>query len=168
MSTLNVVAKPGEAQLEMARVFDAPRELVFKAYTDATLVPRWWGPRYLTTTVDKLEARSGGSWRFVQRAPNRESRFLFLGHCSSPSPVHKIIDFSRVMIIATSGLPRLFGTRMCHSNLSTGAAGFMRRPFFYIHRFRIRLCRGHVSGAPFGPDSDRQGTAGDTGQLFRF
>ncbi|MCA9867030.1 MAG: SRPBCC family protein [Anaerolineae bacterium] len=70
MSTLNVVAKPGEAQLEMARVFDAPRELVFKAYTDATLVPRWWGPRYLTTTVDKLEARSGGSWRFVQRAPD--------------------------------------------------------------------------------------------------
>ncbi len=70
MSTLNVVAKPGEEQLQMTREFDAPRELVFKAYTNATLIPRWWGPRYLTTTVDKLEARSGGSWRFVQRAPD--------------------------------------------------------------------------------------------------
>lgn len=70
MSAMNVVAEPGKELLEMTRVFNAPRELVFRAYTDAALIPRWWGPRYLTTTVDKLEPRSGGSWRFVQRDPD--------------------------------------------------------------------------------------------------
>lgn len=70
MSNLTIVAEPGSAQLQMIREFDAPRALVFRAYTDATLIPRWWGPRYLTTTVDRLEARSGGSWRFVQRDPD--------------------------------------------------------------------------------------------------
>ena len=70
MSDLNVVIEPSQEQLHMTRVFNAPRELVFRAYTDPTLIPRWWGPRYLTTTVDKLEARSGGSWRFVQRDPD--------------------------------------------------------------------------------------------------
>lgn len=70
MSDLSVVIEPGREQLEMTRMFDAPRELVFRAYTDAALIPRWWGPRYLTTTVDMLEARSGGRWRFVQRDPD--------------------------------------------------------------------------------------------------
>lgn len=51
----------------MERVFHAPRELVFKAHTDPNLIPKWWGRRAYTTTVDKLELRVGGVWRFVQR-----------------------------------------------------------------------------------------------------
>lgn len=70
MSSLNIVAEAGSTQLQMTREFNAPPALVFRAYTDATLITRWWGPRYLTTTIDKLEARSGGSWRFVQRDPD--------------------------------------------------------------------------------------------------
>jgi len=62
----------------ITRSFDAPRELVFKALTDPKLIPQWWGPRYLTTTIDKMELRPGGIWRFVQRAPDG-SRHAFHG-----------------------------------------------------------------------------------------
>jgi uncharacterized protein YndB with AHSA1/START domain len=56
-----------DREIVMERVFAAPRELVFKAYTDPNLIPKWWGPRYLTTIVDKMEVKVGGVWRFVQR-----------------------------------------------------------------------------------------------------
>ncbi len=58
---------PSDREIVMTRVFDAPRELVFKAYTDPDLIPRWWGPRYLTTTIDVMDVRPGGRWRFIQR-----------------------------------------------------------------------------------------------------
>jgi uncharacterized protein YndB with AHSA1/START domain len=63
-SKTSTLTLPSDREIVMSRVFDAPRELVFKAHTDATLIPQWWGP---TTTVDKLDLRPGGAWRFVQR-----------------------------------------------------------------------------------------------------
>jgi len=61
-----ITAEPGKQEVVITRVFDAPRNLVFKAYTDPRLIPQWWGPRYLMTTVDKMDVRPGGMWRFVQ------------------------------------------------------------------------------------------------------
>jgi uncharacterized protein YndB with AHSA1/START domain len=52
-------------ELVMTRVFDAPRELVFKTYTDPKLIPQWWGVGKLTT-VDKMDVRPGGLWRYIQ------------------------------------------------------------------------------------------------------
>jgi uncharacterized protein YndB with AHSA1/START domain len=65
-SAATTFTTPSEREIVMERVFDAPRELVFRAYTDPELIPRWWGPRRLTTTIDKHELRPGGIWRFVQ------------------------------------------------------------------------------------------------------
>src|SRR5688572_18911430 len=56
-----------DLQVAMSRVFDAPRELVFKAYTDPQAVAHWWGLRSTTTLVDKMDVRPGGEWRYVQR-----------------------------------------------------------------------------------------------------
>jgi uncharacterized protein YndB with AHSA1/START domain len=70
MSKLQLTAEPGKQEMVTTCTFDAPRELVYKAFTDPAVIPLWWGPKYLTTTVDKLEARPGGQWRFVQRAPD--------------------------------------------------------------------------------------------------
>jgi len=61
-----ILAERGKQEVIISRVFDAPRDLVFRAYTDPSLIPQWWGPRYLTTTVDKMDVRPGGMWRFVQ------------------------------------------------------------------------------------------------------
>ncbi len=65
--TITVIAEPGKQEIVVTREFDAPRELVFKACTDPALVSQWWGPRYLTTEVDKMEVRPGGQWRFINR-----------------------------------------------------------------------------------------------------
>jgi uncharacterized protein YndB with AHSA1/START domain len=54
----------------MTRVLNAPRALVFKAHTDPNLIPKWWGRRSYTTTVDQLDLRVGGRWRFVQCDPD--------------------------------------------------------------------------------------------------
>ena len=43
--------------------------MVFKAHTDPSIIPHWWGRRRLTTMVDKMDVRPGGVWRFVQRGP---------------------------------------------------------------------------------------------------
>jgi uncharacterized protein YndB with AHSA1/START domain len=67
MSDMKVVADPGTHQIVITRSFDAPRELVFKAFTDAEAVRRWWGLNSTETTVDQLEARPGGRWRYVER-----------------------------------------------------------------------------------------------------
>ena len=52
------------------RVFDAPRALIWKAWTDAELVSQWWGPRGMKTRVDELDLRPGGSWRYVMVGPD--------------------------------------------------------------------------------------------------
>jgi uncharacterized protein YndB with AHSA1/START domain len=61
-------AEPGKQELFIVREFDAPRELVFKVVMDPNLIPEWWGPRYLTTKVDRMDPRPGGQWRFINRA----------------------------------------------------------------------------------------------------
>jgi uncharacterized protein YndB with AHSA1/START domain len=66
MTKLKVVAEPGKHDIVMLRELNAPRELVFKAMTDPTLVPRWWGPKNYTTLVDKMDVRTGGIWRYIQ------------------------------------------------------------------------------------------------------
>ncbi len=78
MARINLIAEPGRQEIVITRIFDAPRERVFKIYTDPALIPQWWGPKGLTTTVDKMEARKGGVWRFVQH--DREgNEFAFNG-----------------------------------------------------------------------------------------
>jgi hypothetical protein len=59
-----VKERPGKSSdIVTTRVFDALRELVFKAQTDPELFPQFWGPERYTTTVEKMEIRKGGVWR---------------------------------------------------------------------------------------------------------
>lgn len=81
MTKTQFTAEPGRQEIIVTRVFDAPRELVFKAYTDPNSIPHWWGPAYLTTTVDKMDVRQGGIWRFVQHdAAGNEHAFHGVYH----------------------------------------------------------------------------------------
>lgn len=59
---------PGLQEVTITRHFAASPSQVFAAHTDPDVIPRWWGPRYLMTTVDRLEAVPGGQWRYVQVA----------------------------------------------------------------------------------------------------
>jgi len=70
MSKLSVIAEPGKQEIILSRIFDAPRDLVFRTFTDPSTISEWWGPASLTTTVDQMEVKKGGIWRFVQRESN--------------------------------------------------------------------------------------------------
>ncbi len=78
MAKTEYVIEPGKQEITITRSFDAPRELVFKAFTDPKLVAQWFGPRQYSTTVDKMDVRPGGLWRFVQRDENG-NEFAFHG-----------------------------------------------------------------------------------------
>lgn len=52
------------------RVFDAPRDLVFMAWTDPKHLAQWWGPTGFTTTTHAFDMRPGGVWRFVMHGPD--------------------------------------------------------------------------------------------------
>ncbi|QUF07669.1 SRPBCC family protein [Actinosynnema pretiosum subsp. pretiosum] len=54
----------------VSRVVDAPRELVFEAFTEVRHLARWWGPDGFTTTTRAFEFRVGGEWEFVMRGPD--------------------------------------------------------------------------------------------------
>jgi uncharacterized protein YndB with AHSA1/START domain len=64
------VAGDKEREVVITRVFDAPRELVFKAWTDPKIMKEWYGPKMFTNTVCELDVRVGGAWRIVMRGPD--------------------------------------------------------------------------------------------------
>jgi len=78
MEKTEYVIEPGKQDITITRVFEASRELVFKAFTDPKIVAQWFGPREYTTTIDKMEARPGGLWRFIQR-DQKGNEFAFHG-----------------------------------------------------------------------------------------
>ncbi len=63
-------APTADREIVLSRVFDAPRELVFRAWTDARHIAQWWGPNGFTTTVQEMDVRPGGVWRFVMHGPD--------------------------------------------------------------------------------------------------
>jgi len=65
MNEMQITAAPGVPQVRTAREFDAPRDLVFRAFTEPELMAQWLGPRRLTMTVDRYDLRDGGTWRYV-------------------------------------------------------------------------------------------------------
>jgi uncharacterized protein YndB with AHSA1/START domain len=67
-----VVEGSSNRELVLERVFDAPRETVFKAYTEPERLAEWWGPRGWTLPVCKLDLRPGGVWHYMMRGPNGE------------------------------------------------------------------------------------------------
>jgi uncharacterized protein YndB with AHSA1/START domain len=62
------MAESNNRELTLVRVFDAPRELVFKAWTDKELLAQWWGPAGVTNPTCEWDARPGGSINIVMLA----------------------------------------------------------------------------------------------------
>ena len=69
MAKTQITAEPGIPQIVITREFEAPLDLVFRAYTDPQLIVRWLGPRELTTRFEHHEPRDGGRYRYVQTDP---------------------------------------------------------------------------------------------------
>ena len=63
-------AQTGDREVVISRVIDAPRELVFEAFTEVRHLSQWWGPDGFSTTTRSFEFRVGGEWDFAMHGPD--------------------------------------------------------------------------------------------------
>lgn len=59
-----------DREIEISRTFDAPRELVFNAWTTPEHVAQWFGPDGFTLTTHEMDVKPGGTWRFTMHGPD--------------------------------------------------------------------------------------------------
>jgi uncharacterized protein YndB with AHSA1/START domain len=86
-----VVSTPGDREVRIERIFNAPRDRVFALMTDPELIPQWWGPRSTSATVDCMDVRTGGRWRFsVIDSDGRETGFQ--GAYREVTPPERIVQ----------------------------------------------------------------------------
>jgi uncharacterized protein YndB with AHSA1/START domain len=94
MATKNetkLTVEPGKQEIFITREFEAPRELVFKAFTDPDLIVKWLGPRMLKIKLDKFEPKSGGSYRYIHVDPTG-NEFAFHGVVHDLTAPERIIQ----------------------------------------------------------------------------
>jgi len=104
MTTQNqttIVAEKGKQELFITREFDAPRELVFKAFSEPDLLMQWLGPDNMEMKIEKLDNRSGGSYRFIHTDCNGSGmKFAFNG------AIHEVAEPERIIrTFEFEGLP---------------------------------------------------------------
>lgn len=66
----NAVSAAAEREISNERIYDAPRELVWRAWTDLDHISQWWGPIGFTTTTAKFDFREGGQWLHTMHGPD--------------------------------------------------------------------------------------------------
>jgi len=71
-STTTAVTTPSEREFVMERIFAAPRELVWQAWTKPEYLAHWWGPKGWTLPVCNVDFRPGGVWHYCMRGPEGE------------------------------------------------------------------------------------------------
>lgn len=71
METTEIWNPPPDCEIVTTRIFNAPRKLVYKAWTDPDHLKNWWGPAGFTNTFNTFDFRVGGRWSFVMHGPER-------------------------------------------------------------------------------------------------
>ena len=86
MTELQIIAEPGVPQVFTTRTFDAPRALVYRAFTEPDLLVQWLGPRKYTMTIERYDLRDGGTYRYIH-ADDAGNAYAFHGvFHGEPSP----------------------------------------------------------------------------------
>lgn len=83
------VTTPTDREIRIERTFDAPRDRVWRAFTDPELLAQWWG-RGNKLVIEKFELERGGHWRFVEHGP--EGKHGFEGRFREVSPPSRIVQ----------------------------------------------------------------------------
>lgn len=82
------ITTPSDREIRIERIFNAPRERVWKASTDPKLLAQWWG-RGNKLVIEKFELRPGGQWRFVEHAPDGVAGFQ--GQYREVTPMDRLV-----------------------------------------------------------------------------
>ena len=85
------ITTPGESEIVITRYFDAPRALVFEAWTKAEHVARWWDPSGLPLAVCEIDLRTKGAFRWVNRSPDGGEGYSFAGIYREIEPPEKLV-----------------------------------------------------------------------------
>src|SRR5580658_4999945 len=94
MPETKITADPGSPLVIITREFDAPRDLVFRAYTEPELLVQWLGPRSLTMTIDEYDVRDGGRWRYLHASPDGDEHWFHGYFHGMPSAEGGIVQTS--------------------------------------------------------------------------
>jgi uncharacterized protein YndB with AHSA1/START domain len=111
-----------DREITATRIFDAPRELVFDAWTDPQQIAQWWGPNGFTNTIHTMDVRPGGAWDLIMHGPDgrdypnkiiyrevvRPERLVY-DHISGP-PFHVTVTFEAVGEKTRLNMQMLFET----------------------------------------------------------
>ncbi|HEX6806603.1 MAG TPA: SRPBCC family protein [Gemmatimonadaceae bacterium] len=84
------VTTPAERQIRIERVFDAPRDRVWRAFTDPEQVAQWWGGDRGRLVIERMEVARGGHWRYVEHMPNGTSEG-FEGRYRDVAPPERMV-----------------------------------------------------------------------------
>ena len=83
------ITTPSDREIRIERIFDAPRDRVWRAFTDPNLVAQWWG-RGNKLVIEKLEVKRGGHWRFVEHGPEGVNGFE--GRYREVTPPQRVVQ----------------------------------------------------------------------------
>jgi uncharacterized protein YndB with AHSA1/START domain len=96
MTAVAKTASFGQGSVTLTRIFDAPRALVWKAWTDPKMMAQWFGPRGFTSTVGELDVRVGGSLRIVMHGPDG-NKYPMKGEFREVTPPERLV-FTNIAI----------------------------------------------------------------------
>jgi uncharacterized protein YndB with AHSA1/START domain len=83
-----MITTPSDREVRIERIFDAPRDLVWRAFTDPALVAQWWG-RGNKLVIERMEVERGGHWRYVEHTDH--GVFGFEGRYREVTPPERIV-----------------------------------------------------------------------------
>jgi uncharacterized protein YndB with AHSA1/START domain len=83
------ITTPGDRDVRIERIFNAPRDRVWQAMTDPKLVAQWWG-RGNKLVIEKMEVERGGHWRFVEHSPHGAHGFE--GRYAEVAPPERVVQ----------------------------------------------------------------------------
>lgn len=93
MGKTRISAPAGVPYIDIEREFDAPRELVFRAYSEPDLIVRWLGPRRYEMRLDRWDARDGGAYRYVHADGEQEHGFHGVFHSMNPDSMVQTFEY---------------------------------------------------------------------------
>ncbi|MGM0881273.1 MAG: SRPBCC domain-containing protein [Bacillota bacterium] len=133
-----MISKVEGQTLILERIFNAPRALVFKAFSDAEHLKRWWGPRGWTLTVCNIDFRPGGIWHYCMKCVDENQKDFYGFESWGKSEYHEIVENER--IVHTDWFSDAEG------NIAEGIPGSLITNIFEDHEGKTRLvCRSEYA-----------------------
>ncbi|WP_409291344.1 SRPBCC domain-containing protein [Peribacillus sp. SCS-37] len=99
MPTAKMVSRVEGSQIILEREFDAPGELVFKAFTEAEHLKQWWGPRGWELTVCNIDFREGGTWHYCMKCMDKNQGDFYGMESWGKAVYEEIVDGEKIVYV---------------------------------------------------------------------